>query len=213
MAAQEDYAYAYAYTEEEEEEGVGDYAEYAQEDSAYAAAARKRHQLRYSLSALRKDFPDHEFSKDCSITDIGREGGDADSHVGVKVNVPSGAVSCQIILSIRECSGPFDLPDGICLASPVFLIGSSQPVFKKNAHLTMEHFVDIQPGDNGQLVLLTSPRRAPLRSFSNAGRVNHNTRDRRPRVGRVALKHFSFTCFGLLRCEYLESILCTADAC
>ncbi len=89
MAAQGDYAYA-----EEEEEGVIEYAE-------YAAAARKSHQLRYSLSALRKDFPNHEFSKDCSMTDIDREGGEADNRAGVKVNIPAGAVSCQTVLSIR----------------------------------------------------------------------------------------------------------------
>ncbi len=83
----------------------------------------------------------------------------------------------------------------------MFLIGSSQPVFKQNAHLSMEHFVDFQPGDDAQLVLLTSPRKAPLRRFSNAGRVYHNTRDRKTRFGHVTLKHFSFTCFGILKCE------------
>ena len=190
MAAQGDYPYA----AEEEVSLVEEYAE-------YAAAARKSHQLRYSLSTLRKDFPDHEFSKDCSITDIGREGGEADSRAGVKVNIPAGAVSCPTVLSIRECSGPFDLPEGIFLASPMFLIGSSQLVFKQNAHLSMEHFIDFKHGDDGQLVLLTSPRKAPLRRFTNAGCVDHNMRDGKPQVGHVTLKHFSFTCFGILRCE------------
>ena len=44
---------------------------------------------------------------------------------------------------IRECCGPFDLPEGIFLASPMFLIGSSQPVFNQNAYLSMEHFIDL----------------------------------------------------------------------
>ena len=176
----------------EEEEGVEEYAE-------YVAAARKSHQLRYSLSALRKDFPDHEFSKDCSITNIGREGGEADNRAGVKVNIPAGAISCPTVLSIRECCGPFDLPEGIFLASPMFLIGSSQPVFNQNAYLSMEHFIDFKQGDDVQLVLLTSPRKAPLRRFTHAGRVN--MRDRKSQIGHVTLKHFSFTCFGILRCE------------
>ena len=79
VAGSDPYLVMAAYAAEFEEEGVEEYAE-------YAAAARKSHQLHYSLSALRKDFPDHEFSKDCSITNVGREGGEADNRAGVKVN-------------------------------------------------------------------------------------------------------------------------------
>ena len=57
-------SFAEDFGEEDEEDEEGEY--HASEE--YAAAARKRHQLRYSLSALTKDFPDLEFSKDCSMT-------------------------------------------------------------------------------------------------------------------------------------------------
>ena len=120
------------------------------------------------------------------MTDIGSDGGEADSRVGVTVNVPAGAVRFQTLLSIRECSGPFRLPDNVYLASPVFLIGSSQPKFKRNARLSMEHFADLRR-DGGRLVYLTSPRKAPLRHFSKICTVY----DQRHGFGPVSYTHLT----------------------
>lgn len=79
--------------------------------------------------------------------------------IGVVIDIPPGAVSEQAIIdvSVRPClSGPFEIPNGIDLASPLHLIG---PAFKftQEIKLSLQHFIDLKtPEDCNEMTFLSA---------------------------------------------------------
>ena len=77
---------------------------------------------------------------------VGSDGGTISwKRIGLEINIPSGAVpqGKNLELQVRPClSGPFDLPQGYQLASPVYLI---TPTFEflKEVRLSIAHFAGL----------------------------------------------------------------------
>lgn len=80
--------------------------------------------------------------------------------IGVTIDIPPGAVSEQevIDLSVRPClSGPFEIPDGIDLASPLHLVGPAFK-FRQEIKLSLQHFINLEtPEDCKQMTFLSAP--------------------------------------------------------
>ena len=152
-----------------------------------------------------KAFPGIEFSSYRSRATVGHRGHTIRGE-GVQLRIPPKAIKrrTSLEISLQGCiSGPFSLPEGIQLASPVFLVKCTpQYQFQRELMLTMHHFVLLQNHEQCEdMVLLMSPERKvedkdyiywkfdfcdqPLQCFPHAS------------YGEVELTHFSFFCFGI----------------
>ena len=80
--------------------------------------------------------------------------------IGIEFDIPPGAVPIgrQVDLSVWPCSaGPFQLPEGYKLASPVFLILHSFQ-FLYDITLTIYHYYDLKTEEDcDDMVFLSSP--------------------------------------------------------
>ena len=151
-----------------------------------------------------KTFPGIEFSSYRSRATVGHRGHTIRGE-GVQLRIPPKAITrrTSLDISLQGCiGGPFCLPEGIQLASPVFLVKCTPPQyqFQRELTLTIHHFVLLQNREQCEdMVLLTSPERKvedkdywkfdfcdqPLQCFPCAS------------YGEVELTHFSFFCFGI----------------
>ncbi len=89
--------------------------------------------------------------------------------IGIFFDIPQGAVPPKQVLNLTvwPCvGGPFVLPPGYKLASPVFIVG---PAFKfiKDIQLSMAHFVKLQSRDDCQKMVFVS---APSTPQSDGGK-------------------------------------------
>ena len=77
---------------------------------------------------------------------------------GIKLMIPHGATAkgTSLKISLRACiNGPFELPDNISLASPVFLI-TPHCNFDSGVILTIEHFINLRSEEDCKnMVFLT----------------------------------------------------------
>jgi len=79
--------------------------------------------------------------------------------IGVTVDIPPGAVSEQAVDGfVRPClSGPFQLPEGIDLASPLYLVGPALK-FTREIKFSLQHFINLKtPEDCEQMTFLSAP--------------------------------------------------------
>ena len=118
--------------------------------------------------------------------------------IGFEINIPPGAVpeGQDFELRVRPClSGPFVLPDGYQLASPIYLITPSFE-FVKDVRLSIAHFAGLDSdSDCSHMTFISSsssPTHTPHAKYKfkvmNGGIFN-----RKVHHGEVYLKHFCLT--------------------
>ena len=150
-------------------------------------------------------FPGIDFSSCRSHATVGHRGRTIRGE-GVQLRIPPKAIKrrTSLDISLQGCiSGPFSLPEGIQLASPVFLVKCTpQYQFQRELTLTIHHFVLLQNREQCEdMVLLTSPEM----KVEDKDYIywNFHFSDQPPQCfphasyGEVELTHFSFFCFGV----------------
>lgn len=79
--------------------------------------------------------------------------------IGVTVDIPPGAVSEQAVDGfVHPClSGPFKLPEGIDLASPLYLVAPALK-FTREIKFSLQHFINLKtPEECEQMTFLSAP--------------------------------------------------------
>ncbi|CAI8041714.1 hypothetical protein GBAR_LOCUS23152, partial [Geodia barretti] len=121
--------------------------------------------------------------------------------IGVEFDIPPGAVpeGRELDLSVWPCfNGPFLLPDGYELASPVFLIPPTFE-FSREITVTLWHFSNLETvEDSERMVFLSAPStphtkqagKKPVYQFRVLGK---GVFEPRRNYGQISLTHF---CFG-----------------
>ena len=111
-------------------------------------------------------FPGVTFSPYCARQRVDSSGGTI-SGEGIKLLIPDKAImdGHSIEITIQGCiDGPFELPDGITLASPVYRVAPHYNFLRK-VTILMEYFIYLQSDqDCKDLVLLTSTRKSSVES-------------------------------------------------
>ena len=126
--------------------------------------------------------------------------------IGIEFDIPPGAVpqGKQLDLSVWPCSaGPFQLPEGYELASPVFLISPSFQ-FSDEVTLKMHHFYALETKEDCEdMAFLCSPatpsegeNQEPIYQF---GVLSKGMFEPFQECGRMALKHFCLSGVGRKR--------------
>jgi hypothetical protein len=155
----------------------------------------------------RMAFPGIEFSSYRKHVMVGHKGRTIRGE-GVQLRIPPKAIEIGTYLdmSLQGCiSGPFCLPEGIQLASPVFLVKCTpQYQFQKELTLTIHHFVLLQNREQCKdMVLLTSPEMKVEDKDYIYWKLDHFHDQPLAQCspyasyGEVELTHFSFLCFGI----------------
>ena len=128
-----------------------------------------------------------------------------EKEIGIGFDIPPGAVATgkQLDLSVWPCAnGPFQLPEGYEMASPVFLVSPSFE-FSCNITMTMHHFCAMETKSNcDSMAFLSSPTLAS-KGESGAPQYRFKVLDKgvfnpSEDYGRVSLKHFCFSMIGAL---------------
>ena len=127
--------------------------------------------------------------------------------IGVTIDIPPGAVSEQATtdVSVWPClSGPFEIPDGIDLASPFYLATAHGPRFKftQGIKLSLQHFINLKtPEDCKEMVFLSAPstpsytRSKPTYLFRE---IQKGTFTVGSQVATIFAEHFCFVVVGRL---------------
>ena len=124
--------------------------------------------------------------------------------IGVKFDIPPGAVpeGKELDLSVWPCiKGPFQLPIGYELASPVFLISPSFQ-FSSSITLTMGHFSNLETEEDCQrMVFLSAPTIPFVRETDNSCWYQFRIFRKgffssHLEYGQVSLTHFCFASLG-----------------
>ena len=161
----------------------------------------------YTGSQLRRlkeaeaDYPGIEFSAYYSTVAVSKKGGVIRGE-GIQLRIPPNATGKQSrTISLRACiDGPFQLPEDVHLASPVFLVTCTPSNnFYREVTLTLHHFVQlISREECERMVLLTSPHTPAVDKH-----WRFEISEKQPLCfqnfthGEVEVTHFSFMCFGI----------------
>lgn len=161
----------------------------------------------YTGSQLRRlkeaeaDYPGIEFSAYYSMVDVTKKGGVIRGE-GIQLRIPPNATEKKSrTISLRACiDGPFQLPEDVHLASPVFLVTCTPSNnFYREVTLTLHHFVQLTSREECErMVLLTSPQTAAVDKH-----WRFEISEKQPLCfqnftqGEVEVTHFSFMCFGI----------------
>ena len=118
--------------------------------------------------------------------------------IGIEIDIPPGAVpkGKNLHLQVRPClSGPFVLPKGYQLASPVYLIAPAFEFLQK-VKLSIAHFVGLESSSDCDCMTIISSSSSPMSTpkprytfkVMNGGifKKKHN-------CGFIYLKHFCLT--------------------
>lgn len=122
--------------------------------------------------------------------------------LGLIIDVPQGAVTDQhpeeVTVKINACiTGPFELPEGHTLVSPVFHIEPGVEFAQKPIELSIVHYLDVDDDDEGcsELRFVTAPfgdcveRSKKTIKFRS---LDGGTFLPRGRLGKISLRHFCF---------------------
>lgn len=136
---------------------------------------------------------------------IGRDGTTISllEDLGIIIDVPRGAIPDDhpddVTLKINACiSGPFELPDGFELASPVYHIEPGVKFAEKPVELSVVHFIDIEDEEQcSELTFVTAPLNQGCQSEDEVEgkeiRFKHldgGVFVPGRRMGKIALQHF-----------------------
>jgi hypothetical protein len=127
--------------------------------------------------------------------------------IGIGFDIPPSAVPVgrQLDLSVWPCAaGPFLLPEGYEMASPVFLVSPSFE-FSCDITMTMHHFCSMETeSDCESMVFLSSPTTPSEGKFPDPEYrfrvLNKGTFHPQEDYGHVSLKHFCLSMIGALLC-------------
>jgi hypothetical protein len=124
---------------------------------------------------------------------------------GIQLRIPPNAIgprqNSRTTISLRACiDGPFQLPNDVHLASPVFLVTCAPFVnFHREVTLTLHHFVQLTSREECErMVFLTSPQTPAVDKH-----WRFEISETQPlcfqnfTYGEVEVTHFSFVCFGI----------------
>lgn len=117
--------------------------------------------------------------------------------LGIVIDIPPGAISGshsnEVIVRINAClRGPFELPEGYELASPIFYIEPGAKFAEKPIELSMVHYLNIrdEQGCRGlQFIsapVQTSSEKATIKFKQLGGGLFWPER----RIGKISLQHF-----------------------
>ena len=118
--------------------------------------------------------------------------------IGVEFNIPPGAVpeGRELDLSVWPCfDGPFLLPDGYELASPVFLISPSFK-FSREITLTLWHFSNLETVEDSERMVFLSAPSAPNTKWAGKKTayqfrvLGNGVFEPRQDYGQISLTHF-----------------------
>jgi hypothetical protein len=114
----------------------------------------------WRLIMVEADYPGIEFSAYYSSVMVGNKGGVIRGE-GIQLRIPPKATGRQRsrTISLRACiDGPFQLPEDVHLASPVFLVTCTPSGnFDREVTLTLHHFVQLTSHEECErMVFLTS---------------------------------------------------------
>ena len=124
--------------------------------------------------------------------------------IGLQFDIPPGAVpeNKELDLSVWPCiKGPFQLPIGYELASPVFLISPSFQ-FSSSITLTMGHFSNLATEEDSQrMVFMSAPTTPFVRKTDNSrwyqfGVFRKGVFSPHHEYSQVSLTHFCFASIG-----------------
>ena len=107
--------------------------------------------------------------------------------IGINIYIPPGAVleDKPITVRVQPClSGPFVLPQGYDLASPVYVVSQSSE-FRKRIHLYMVHFADLQSEEDCKEMTFLTSRLSQRLQVQQRGVFQMGTRE-----GNISLEHF-----------------------
>ena len=132
--------------------------------------------------------------------------GDIIKGEGIELRIPGHAIKQgqSIEFTIQGCiDGPFELPEDVSFASPVFVI-TPHYQFQREVTLWEDIYVDLQSyEDCKELVFLTSPSEPTIDSYGSHWnfQISENKPQCNLRSSRVwiHLKRFCLFCFGIRR--------------
>ena len=109
--------------------------------------------------------------------------------IGLKLSIPEGAVQDEakgaVELDVQPCfKGPFKVPPGCQLTSPVYMI-RKQSKFKKDVKMEIEHFANVEGDEDSEEMIFVAANPSPgyhgshpvynLQEVDNSGRVSRFT--------------------------------------
>ena len=131
--------------------------------------------------------------------------------LGIIIDVPPGAVpddhADDVTVRINACvSGPFELPDGYELASPIFHIEPGAKFTEKPVELFMVHFIDVGDEEHcGELKFVSAPLKQSCQSEAEGKGIRLKHLDGGVfwpgrRIGKISLQHFCL--IGIARLKH-----------
>ena len=132
--------------------------------------------------------------------------------LGIVIDVPPGAIPNDhlddVTVRINACvSGPFELPDGFELASPIFHIEPGAKFAEKPVELSMVHFIDIGEEEHcSELKFVSAPLKQSSRSEYERKEIRFKPLDGGMfwpgrRMGKILLQHFCLIGIARLKRE------------
>ena len=125
--------------------------------------------------------------------------------LGIIVDIPHGAIPSDhpndVIIKINTCvSGPFELPDGFELASPVYHIEPGVKFAEKLIELSMVHFINIKDVKQcSELMFISAPPKQSCCQSEDEGKgtimfkcLDGGVFWPGRRMGKISLQHFCF---------------------
>lgn len=173
-----------------------------------SAEIKKSHRKGSRTARLRTPkHRDIEFSSNSSHRTVGHKGATIIGE-GIQLRIPPRAIEKGEFRSIfvQGCiDGPFELPEDVQLASPVFLV-ECRPTrdLKHEVTLRIEHFVHLKSWQDCAMIVLLTSQQEPTKD-KHGQHWKFEISDRQPQCypnfihGEVQLTHFSFLCFGIRR--------------
>ena len=110
-----------------------------------------------SINDFKTEYPGIIFSKEKAEKVITSKGGEIVGE-GIKLHVPEGAVKAEddVKISLQACiGGPFSLPEGMDLVSPVYLI---EPpfAFHQSLRLSIDLFIELKTEEDSRDIAFVS---------------------------------------------------------
>ena len=157
-----------------------------------------------SIADFYPEFPGVAFSKYCAKQEVDSNGATVMGE-GIRLIVPQYAIrpGDSVPIALQAClDGPFILPDGIVLVSPVYRI-APPCAFRQDVILTIEHFAELETLDDcNEIVFITSPTKPKIRPHKGEAYWKFKILDIKPKCtprshrGNVYLSHFCLAALG-----------------
>ena len=120
--------------------------------------------------------------------------------IGLKLSIPEGAIqdeaNHEVQLDVQACfNGPFKMPPGCRLTSPVYMV-RKHCTFKKDIEMEIEHFANLENDEDSENMVFVTANPSPsyhgdhpvynLQEIENSGHISRFTPGRQ--VGVILLR-------------------------